>query len=181
MIERLRDYLQQEMTPMLAIAIACLIGLVAFLVIDSASKSAIALESRITDQKSELAQMRLLAEQPALESESARLEHTLGNLKSRLLSEETEGLNAAHFQQLIRLTLQECGLQNVNLSVEASEDPEKPGLKVYEASVRARDPMKRMARCVRDLSEMEVAANISFVRWTDTGLFQANILGYSEL
>lgn len=180
-MEKLRNYLEQEMTPTLAIALACLVGLFAFLVIDSFSKYTVALEAKITDQKAELAQMRILAEQPALESESARLEHAFSNLSSLLLSEETEGLNSAHFQQLIRITLQECGLQNVSLSVVASEDPDVTGLKVYEATIRARDPMKMMARCVRDLSEMEVAANISFIRWSDTGLFQANILGYSEL
>ncbi|MEC7289972.1 MAG: hypothetical protein VXW22_07795 [Pseudomonadota bacterium] len=180
-MEKLRNYLEEEMTPTLAIALACLVALLAYLVIDSFSKSASALESKILDQKAELAQMRVLAEQPALESASARLEHTLDNLTSRLLSEETEGLNAAHFQQLIRLTLQDCGLQNVNLSVVASEDPNVPGLRIYEATVRARDLNRVVALCVRDLSEMDVAANISFIRWTDTGLFQANILGYSEL
>lgn len=180
-MEKLRNYLEQEMTPMLAIALACLVALLAYLVIDSVSKSNAVLESRITDQKAELTQMRILAEQPALESESARLEHALGNLTSRMLSEDTEGLNSAHFQQLIRLTLQECGFQNINLSVSATANDEVPGLKVYEASVRARDPNAAMAQCVRDLSEMEVAANISFIRWTDTGLFQATVLGYSEL
>ena len=180
-MKQLKSYLQEQMTPTLALAISFLVLLLCYLVIDSFSKSSAQLEARIIDQKSELAQMQLMSDAPRQQSLSTDLTNTYESLKRLLLNEDTDGLNAAHFQQLVRLTLQDCGLQNVTMSVSLTEDPEVPGLKVHEIAVRARDSQGMLALCIKELSEMDVAANIDFVRWAKSGLFQANILGYSQL
>ncbi len=180
-MNQIRAYLEEQMTPTVALALAFLLLLLSYLVIDSFSKSTAQLESKILDQKAELAQMRLMADAPLQQSLSADLENTYDSLKRLLLNEETDGLNAAHFQQLVRLTLQECGMQNITMSVSMSADPEVPGLKVHEIAVRGRDSQGMLALCIKELSEMDVAANIDFVRWAKSGLFQANILGYSQM
>ncbi|MFN3214017.1 MAG: hypothetical protein ACE37M_13015 [Henriciella sp.] len=166
---------------MLGAALAALFLLICFWIFDAVSRANQALESRIIDQKSELSQMQLLSSEQNQVSENVVLAQMLETLASKTLREETEGLNSALFQQHIRQTLQECGMERVSIAISVSEDPELPGLSVYEAAVRARDADGVFALCYQRLSEMEVAAKIDYIRWTNSGLFQVNVLGFSEL
>ena len=174
-------YIEEQMTPLLGGAIATLFLLVCFWVFDTVSQANVALQSKILDQKSELAQMQALEDNPGQMSANVVLAQVLENLSSKTLREETEGLNSALFQQHIRRTQQECGMERVSIVLSSSDDPELPGLVIYEAAIRARDSNKVMALCFQRLSEMEVAAKVDYIRWTESGLFQANVLGFSEL
>lgn len=180
-MNKLVEYFRSQMTPSLGLSIAFLVALLSFLSIDHLSKLNSALESQIADRRLQVAQMEALTNSPIEANVNTRLYEILDALNARLLTDETEGLNSANFQQQIRETLQGCGLQNVSVQIETSEDPAFPGLLVYEGSARARDSTSKLALCIKQLSEMDVAGNVSYMSWKKSGTFQINVLGFSKL
>ena len=180
-MNKLIDYFRSQMTPNLGLALAFLIALLSFLSIDHFSKLNSALESQISDLRLQVSQMDALTNLPVETNVNTRLYEILDSLNARLLTDETEGLNSANFQQQIRETLQGCGLQSVSVQIETSEDPAFPGLLVYEASARARDTSSKLALCIKQLSEMDAAGNVSYMSWKKSGSFQINVLGFSKL
>lgn len=177
---KLLESIRASLTPRVLLGLAVLTVLVVAAALDRLLQANALLEARVLLLKEEQSALSQFEEPADLHAEILRLESELASEERLLLREDTEGLNSAKLQSMLSDVLEQCGLQNVSMRVDALPDESATGLVRLDAIVRARDPDDVFAQCLVDIAELEIRIITDSARWTRNGSLLVTFVSFAE-
>lgn len=178
-MQPIREYLEAEITPRLLLSIGVLLMLLIYLLTRTLWQNIDRLETNIVDQRSLISQMTQLRSSQQLDGEALRLNTLLGQTSTQMLTEETDGLNAALLQQKVRDTMSTCGLSDLTLTPAPISDPPTNSVRKHILDIRARGADEHLASCLYALSTSDIYIRILSMRWAKGGFAFLTLSAYS--
>jgi len=170
--------LSRQVTPRVAFGLAVLVAIGLWFLWSRATTAIETLEVSVESVDQQIRQLRALEGVEGLDELRADIDSDLAVWESRLLAEETQGLNVVAMQTTLVGALNNCGLSRIEVQVETLQHEETEDYLIYEASVRANDPETRFPLCLQEIAASSLSLRITELIWTRTGTLIATFEGY---